>query len=635
MEIDQNSDLEQLLHSYHQIKSLEITGGFLDGLKIDFEDGLNCIIGGRGTGKTTIIEFIRFALDKMPDEIFDAGRYESIKKLIENNLGNGTVRLVVKTRDGQILNFERQASSNAPTITDAEGTLLEFETHTSILFNAEIYSQDEIEEIAANPFFQLELIDKFESQKIAEVDSKIRIAKSELKQNAANIAKLKNSISICKEKTATLPEVFQKLKSVQLSNAANTLPLQQEINNHATREKEKACIEGLSAFCQSTHNELEIISSSLMTQLAELFEIENAPNKNLLEEYHRECENAVKNASAHLFEASTIFNSLFTKIPEWQTKLVALHGTQDKKYHELLNQHEKEKARAMERASLLKIYNDLLLHKKQLEKAEIELGGLKTTRQNLLRRLSDLRDERYSLRQKIVNDLNHQLSPSVKIAVEQFGNVEEYEKLLKETLTGSGLQYTRIIPKALKISPETLARLVSAQDTKTLSEKLDLNTEQVAKFIAAFYDKENLYALETAELHDKPSIQLKSGAEYKDSFSLSTGQRCSTILPILLLRSESPLLIDQPENNLDNAFIYNPVVTTLKNLKGSRQCIFVTHNPNIPVIGNAAGVYFMTSDGAHGKIEKHGNVDSLKNEIAALLEGGEEAFKTRYKLYGY
>lgn len=53
--------------AYYKIKSLEVKGGFLDGMKIEFDDNLNCLIGGRGTGKTTVIEFIRYALGKMPD----------------------------------------------------------------------------------------------------------------------------------------------------------------------------------------------------------------------------------------------------------------------------------------------------------------------------------------------------------------------------------------------------------------------------------------------------------------------------------------------------------------------------------------------------------------------------------------
>ena len=53
---------------HHRIRWLSVVGGFLDGTKIEFAPGLNCIIGARGTGKTTALEFIRFALDAMPDE---------------------------------------------------------------------------------------------------------------------------------------------------------------------------------------------------------------------------------------------------------------------------------------------------------------------------------------------------------------------------------------------------------------------------------------------------------------------------------------------------------------------------------------------------------------------------------------
>jgi ABC-type lipoprotein export system ATPase subunit len=105
------------------------------------------------------------------------------------------------------------------------------------------------------------------------------------------------------------------------------------------------------------------------------------------------------------------------------------------------------------------------------------------------------------------------------------------------------------------------------------------------------------------ELYDKPIIELKDGQDYKDSSQLSTGQKCTTILPILLLESENPLLVDQPEDNLDNAFIYETVVKSLREAKGKRQLIFVTHNPNIPVLGDSERVFVLRSTGRKAKIE--------------------------------
>jgi len=64
---------------YHRIRWISVVGGFMDGAKFEFEPGLNCIIGARGTGKTTALELIRFALDAMPD---DRDAYKRIDSLI-------------------------------------------------------------------------------------------------------------------------------------------------------------------------------------------------------------------------------------------------------------------------------------------------------------------------------------------------------------------------------------------------------------------------------------------------------------------------------------------------------------------------------------------------------------------------
>lgn len=137
------------------------------------------------------------------------------------------------------------------------------------------------------------------------------------------------------------------------------------------------------------------------------------------------------------------------------------------------------------------------------------------------------------------------------------------------------------------------------------------------------------------ELYDLPRIELKDGADYKDAATLSTGQKCTTIPPILLLDSDHPLLIDQPEGNLDNRFIFETVVESLRNVKRRRQLIFVTHNPNIPVLGDAESVTVLESDGAHSRKLNQGTVQECKGEIVTLLEGGEQAFKQRQERYAY
>jgi hypothetical protein len=166
-------------------------------------------------------------------------------------------------------------------------------------------------------------------------------------------------------------------------------------------------------------------------------------------------------------------------------------------------------------------------------------------------------------------------------------------------------------------------------------EQSGINAAQATRVIDALREHKILFDLETVDLNDRPSIELKDGDAYKDSLSISKGQKCTSILPILLLDSDGPLLVDQPEDNLDNGFIYETVVSRVREVKNERQLIFVTHNPNIPVLGDAGKVFVFRSNGSRGWIETCGTVDDCRAHIVSLLEGGEEAFKLRQQRYNY
>lgn len=170
---------------------------------------------------------------------------------------------------------------------------------------------------------------------------------------------------------------------------------------------------------------------------------------------------------------------------------------------------------------------------------------------------------------------------------------------------------------------------------RPLVDQAELNQDQAERVMAALSGSRTLFDLETVELMDLPRIELKDGEEYKDSGALSTGQKCTAILPILLLDSDNPLLVDQPEDNLDNGFIYETVVKSIRDVKTRRQLVFVTHNPNIPVLGDAERIFVLESDGSTARIANQGTVEECKRDIVTLLEGGEEAFKERKLRYDY
>ena len=84
---------------------------------------------------------------------------------------------------------------------------------------------------------------------------------------------------------------------------------------------------------------------------------------------------------------------------------------------------------------------------------------------------------------------------------------------------------------------------------------------------------------------------------------------------------------------MDNRFIFETVVDNIHKVKQVRQLIFVTHNPNIPVLGEASRVFVMESDGDRARPAAAGSVDECKNHIVTLLEGGADAFRRRGARY--
>jgi len=154
------------------------------------------------------------------------------------------------------------------------------------------------------------------------------------------------------------------------------------------------------------------------------------------------------------------------------------------------------------------------------------------------------------------------------------------------------------------------------------------------------------YALERATIHDLPRLQLtravpdgKGGKRHlvREFAKLSLGQQQSVLLA-LVLSSESnrPLIIDQPEDNLDGEFIYSTLVPVLRRAKERRQVIIVTHNANVAVLGDAELIIVMKAMHDRGEVVARGSIDSppIRAAACAILEGAKEAFIRRAKVYG-
>jgi len=123
---------------------------------------------------------------------------------------------------------------------------------------------------------------------------------------------------------------------------------------------------------------------------------------------------------------------------------------------------------------------------------------------------------------------------------------------------------------------------------------------------------------------------------------LSDGQRNTAILTLLLAQGDGPILIDQPEDELDSSFLYEQLVPLLRKIKEERQVILVTHNPNLPVNADAELVYALSAEpvgevGVRGVVRAQGGLDrkQVKEAVLDIMEGSEEAFRRRREKYHF
>lgn len=176
--------------------------------------------------------------------------------------------------------------------------------------------------------------------------------------------------------------------------------------------------------------------------------------------------------------------------------------------------------------------------------------------------------------------------------------------------------------------------IVDKADFEKLADLVNIPKERAARVLAQLREF-GLADILTCDIEDDVNMYLLDGVDYKEISALSAGQRCTVILSIVLQHSERILIIDQPEDHLDNAFVANTIIKTLKNRKGIGQIILSTHNANIPVLGEADLIIELTSDGRNGfvQVNKPLNHPEAVDAITNVMEGGSIAFATRAKFY--
>ena len=620
-----------------RITSLNIVGGLLDGLQVKLSRKLNCIIGARGTGKTSVLELVRYALNQLPKRELSNSARKRIESLVEGNLQGGRVELGVETRDGLRYTITRAVGED-PIVCDAAGNPTGLSLDGHAFFHADIFSQNEVENIADNSRFQLALIDSFARQDIADLDKEIVAVTAQIQTHATQMEPLLTKRAELAEHIKQMPLVEERLKAYANQGDEKAEIIDRAHALKALRDREAKAVDASIVFLSDLDMEISQFTGRFKSELGNKFakEMVDGPNGELINGIYTKLNGCMKSFNAAIASGRDALATCTEQIQSAAENLKIAHQGQDIAFRELVEKHKLHQAQSAERAGFERKRNEIMTSQDEAITIDLQMKRMLRQRAELIERLSEIRDRRFEIRKSVADRLNSALAPNITVSMQQHGNSDAYQELIESTLKGSGMKYGLVAQKLVRtLPPARLAELVRASDASSIMDQGDLNGDQATKLIAAFGTQAKLVELETVELQDEPSIKLKVGGQEKDSASLSTGQKCTTILPILLLEGGNPLLIDQPEDNLDNRFIFETVVDNILAVKPDRQLIFVTHNPNIPVLGDAELVMVMESDGDHAQATATGSVDECKDFIITLLEGGEEAFckrKERYKI---
>jgi len=266
-------------------------------------------------------------------------------------------------------------------------------------------------------------------------------------------------------------------------------------------------------------------------------------------------------------------------------------------------------------------------------------------RRNLLSEWEDLRRTEFQALQKAAKGVSKELELRIRVTVRFSGNRAPLEALLKKRVGGRLSETIQALADESDLSLQELAG--TARDgAEALARRYKLAPAQAERVAGAAAD----ILMEIEELDLRPTTQIELNvatdgepAQWQPLDDLSTGQKATAVLLLLLHESSAPLVIDQPEDDLDNRFISEVVVPRMREEKRRRQFVFSTHNANIPVLGDAELILGLRASGeggqGHAEIpdEHVGSIDSepVRELVEELLEGGREAFEMRRRKYGF
>lgn len=605
------------------IERLQVEGGFLDGLDLRFSNGLNVIIGARGTGKTSVIELIRYAFAARNHTAEAKNRSLDHARAV---LDGGEVTVILGDLIDDVT-ISRTADEDQP-------------RSTARYIPPIVLSQTEVETLGLSDAGRLSLIDGFITARNGLAANEASTSNT-IKSTYKDILALETEMASLAEETVKAPSLV-----AQLDDCERQLrELQGDSIEIAKKQAESSLLNEVLASTAASQDivaRFESYASNWKMTLDRLLSEDYGPDIWVGEPAHDPVEDlrSIYNfATSKIVEAASAFEKIKDASKVRLEEIASKQFEVERKARVLRLELDKvaEGTGALSRTISLIKAQLAQIHSRNslLGERRNRLVVLRNQRDEAVSELENIRLSRYTLRCKIADNINKALSPYIKIEVEQSSQLGEYSKALTDALKGSGIRYNDLASRISEnISPRELVQLVDNGAFEDLSDMIDIPKERSARVIAQLQDF-GLADILTCDVQDDVNMSLLDGVDYKKVSDLSAGQRCTVILSIVLQHTERVLIIDQPEDHLDNAFVANTIIKTLSNRKGLGQIILSTHNANIPVLGEADLVIELTSDGRNGfvQVNKPLTHPEAVEAISTVMEGGAKAFATRAKFY--
>ncbi len=610
-------------------------GGFLDGVTLRLNEGLNVLIGGRGSGKSTVLESIRFALG-LP-AVTRRGRDQHVQTIAQvlGTAGKVTVLVECLQPTSRVLRVERTVGASPRVLDHATSELLAA-TPADLVPGVEVYGQRELADVADDKVYQTAVLERLlPAGRAATVDD----AQGALVLNREALLSVDTESDLVSEQLARLGVVEEKLRvyaDTQAPGALATQRLQQRevrLFDVAVERVDDAA-DGVRVLRDTADLDTTFLSPAARDGLpheAVLVELSS-----VLDRLGQGLRGLGEQADVLLVEARERTRRLRAG---WAKTMAAEQLRLDVVLRELstagINAGD---------------YLPLQAERDSLQPLRDEPPRLAKRREALTherRKLLDALEERVAERTRRLDRAGRRVEGQpalLRVTVDQRLDVEALLSLLRSGLAGRLDKVEEAVRSGRVTSGRALSDL-ARQGWSALVANLDL-TEGQARRLA---DAEPALLLELEEVVPSPcpvielNIAEPASPVWRPLEDLSTGQKATALLLLLLSAGDAPLLVDQPEDDLDNRFISEGIVPRLRNQKSGRQFVFSTHNANIPVLADADLIAALATERDGSRVhavlppERVGSLDDgpVRELVEELLEGGKTAFETRRYRYGF